>query len=91
MATGSAVDGGFVRELDSGSEGGGVGGIDIGGDIRGRLDGVTAGDVDRTDEDVEVASGNVVGVVPVNHASSPLGGALGSSFNTSGPHAGVGA
>lgn len=91
MATDSAVDGGFVRERDSGSEGSGVGGIDIGGVIRGRLDGVTTGDVNRLDEGVEVASGNVVRVVPVNHASSPLNGTLRSSFDASGPHTGVGA
>jgi hypothetical protein len=38
-----------------------------------------------------VASGNVIGVVPVDHASSPLNGTIRSSFDTSGPHTGVGA
>jgi len=91
VTTGSAVDGGLVRELDSGCEGSCVGGVNVGGNTRGRFDGVIAGDVDRLDEDVEVASGNVVGVVPVDHASSPLNGTLRSSVDTSGPHTGVGA
>jgi hypothetical protein len=68
-----------------------LGGVNIGGNVRGRLDGVIAGDVDRVDEGVEVASGNVVGVVPVDHASSPLNGALRSSVDTGGPHTIVGA
>jgi len=91
VATSSAVDGGLVRELNSGCEGSCVGGVNVGGNIRGRFHGVIAGDVDRLDEGVEVASRDVVGVVPVNHASSPLNGTLRSSVDTSGPHTGVGA
>lgn len=86
MATGGTVDCGLVRKLDSGSEGSGVGGVNIGGNIRGRRGGVIAGDVDRLDEGIEVASGDVVGVVPIDHASSPLNSPLRSSFDTSGPH-----
>ena len=91
VATGSAVDGGLVRELNSGCEGSCVGGVNVRGNIRGGFHGVIAGDVDRLDEGVEVASGNVVGVVPVDHASSPLNSTLRSSIDTSGPHTGVGA
>ena len=90
MARGGTVDGGLVRELNPGSESSCVGGVNIGGDIRGRFDGVIAGDVDPLDEGVKMASGDVVGVVPVDHASSPLNGTLGSSVNTGGPHAVVG-
>ena len=90
MARGGTVDGGLVRELNPGSESSCVGSVNIGGDIRGRFDGVIAGDVDPLDEGVEMASGDVIGVVPVDHASSPLNGTLGSSVNTGGPHAGVG-
>lgn len=90
MGTNSTVDGSLIREGNSGGEGCGIWVVDIGGDVRGRLDGVIAGDVDRLDEGVEVSSGNVVGVVPVDHASSPLNCALGSSIDTSGPHTRVG-
>ena len=89
MGTDSTVDGSLVRERNSGSESCGIGVIDIGGDVRGRLDGVIAGDVDRLDEGVKVASGDVVGVVPVDHASSPLNSTLRSSIDASGPHTGV--
>ena len=87
---GNAISGGLVREVDSRSESSGVGGIDIGGGIRGRVDGVIAGDIDRLDEDLEVAGGDVVGVVPVDHASRPVNDTLGTSIDTSGPHTGVG-
>lgn len=90
MAAGSTVDGGLVRELNSGSESRGVGGVNIGGYIRGRLNGVIASDIDRLDEGIEVASGNVVGVVPVDHTSCPLNGALRGSWDTGGPYTSVG-
>lgn len=89
MATGSTVDGGLVRELNSRSESSGVRGVNVGGDISGRLDGVIAGDVDALNEGVEVASSDVVRVVPVDHTSSPLNGPLGGSLDTSGPHTDV--
>ena len=44
-ATGGSIDSGLVREFNSGSEGGGVGGVDIGCDVGGRLDRVITGDV----------------------------------------------
>jgi hypothetical protein len=91
VATGSTVDGGLVREFNPGCESSRVRGVNVGGNVRGRLDGVIAGDVNRVDEGVEVASGNVVGVVPVDHASGPLNGALRSSVDTCGPHTIVGA
>lgn len=90
MATDSAIDGGLVREFNSGSESRSVRGIDIRGDVRGGQDGVIAGDVNRLDEGVEVASRNVVGVVPVDHASGPINGTLRGSWDTSRPHTGVG-
>ena len=90
MATNSTVNCGLIRECNSGSESCGVGGVDIGGDVRGRLDGVVAGDVNRLDKSVEVAGGNIVRVVPVNHTSSPIDGTLGASIDTSRPHTGVG-
>ena len=90
MGTDSTVDGSLVRERNSGSESCGIGVVDIGGDVRGRFDRVVAGDIDRLDEGVEISSGNVVGVAPVDHSSSPLNGTLRSSIDTSGPHTGVG-
>lgn len=46
MTAGGTVDGGLVRELDSGGESSGVGSIDVGGDICRGLDGVITGDID---------------------------------------------
>ena len=89
MASRSTVDGGFVGELDSGGKCGYVGGIDIRGDVGGRLGGVIASDIDRADEGVEVASGDVVGVVPIYHASSPLNGTWRGSLDTGGPYTGT--
>jgi len=60
--------------------------IDIGSDTGGGLDGVIADDANRLDEDGEVTSGNVVGVVPVDHAPGPMNDALGTSFDTGGPY-----
>ena len=82
---GCTVDGGLVRELDSRGESGGVGGIDIRGDVGRGLDGVIAGDIDRANEGVEVACCNVVGIVPIDHASSPLNGTRRGSLDASGP------
>ena len=85
MTAGGTVDGGFVRELDSGGESGDVGSIDVGGDICGGLDRVITGDVDRADEGVEVACRNIVGIVPIDHTTGPLNGALGTSLDACRP------
>lgn len=45
MPDGGTVDGSLVRELDSGGESSGVGGIHIRGDIGGGFDGVVASDI----------------------------------------------
>lgn len=90
MTNDGTVDGSLVREFDSRGGNSGIGGIDIRGDVGGRLDGIVACDVDRADKGVEVASGNVVGVVPIDHASSPLNSAWGSSLDTSRPYTGEG-
>ena len=79
MATSSTVYGGLVRELNSRGKSSGVGGVNIRSNISGRLVGIVAGDVDRLDEGVEMTGGNVVGVVPVDHASGPLNSTLGRS------------
>lgn len=89
MVGGDTVDGSLIRELDSGGKGGCVGGIDIRRDVGGRFSGVIASDIDRADEGVEVASGNVIGVVPIDHASSPLNGAWRRSLDASGPYTSV--
>ena len=87
---GRTANGSLVGELDSWGESSGVGGINVRGDVGGRLDGVIACDIDRTDEGVEVASGNVVRVIPIDHASSPLDGARRGSRDTGGPYTSVG-
>lgn len=86
MTKGSTVDGSLVGKLDSRGGSGDVGGIDIRGDVSRWLDGIATSDVDRANEGVEVASGNVVGVVPIDHASSPLNGTRRGSLDTSRPY-----
>lgn len=90
MTVRSTVDGGLVREFDSRGESSGIGGVDVRGNVGRGFDWVIASDVDRTDEGVEVASGYVVGVVPIDHTSSPINGTLGSPWDAGGPNTSVG-
>jgi hypothetical protein len=89
MTARSTADGGLVREFDSRGEGSDIGGVDVRSNVGRWFDGVIASDVDRTDEGVEVASGYVVGVVPIDHTPGPIDGTLGSSWDASGPNTSV--
>ena len=73
---GRAVDRRLVRDRDRGREGGRVLAVDVRDRVRRVRARVRALDLDGLDEHVEVTRRLVIGVVPVDDATSPLNSAL---------------